>query len=62
MQGRPDAAVVAEVRKLYALMDGIQLQWLVDPDLDTAALFGAAVADFLFKWTGRTSSPIAQTT
>lgn len=48
-----DATIVAEVRAVYALMDGIQLQWLIDPDLDSAAIFGAAVTDFLRKWTGR---------
>lgn len=48
-----DAAVVGEVRAIYALMDGIQLQWLIDPDLDSAAIFAAALTDFLRKWTGR---------
>lgn len=53
-----NATVVAEVRAVYALMDGIQLQWLINPDLDSATIFGTAITDFVRKWTGRDISRV----
>jgi len=48
-----DETIVAEVRSLYAMMDGIQLQWLVDPNVDLVRIFSHALAAILERWTGR---------
>ncbi|HWD07391.1 MAG TPA: TetR/AcrR family transcriptional regulator [Amycolatopsis sp.] len=49
-----DELIEAEVRSLFATMDGIQLQWLIDPDLDLVGVFSRALAQYLHRWTGRT--------
>ncbi|KRC51901.1 hypothetical protein ASE16_02180 [Leifsonia sp. Root227] len=48
-----DQTISHEVRALYAMMDGIQLQWLIDPSLDVVAIFSDALARALERWTGR---------
>jgi AcrR family transcriptional regulator len=48
-----DATIVAEVQMLYAIMDGIQLQWLVDPEVDLVGIFSHALSCILERWTGR---------
>ncbi len=48
-----DATIVAEVHALYAMMDGIQLQWLVDPEVDLVGIFSHALSCILERWTGR---------
>jgi len=40
----------AEVRRLFALMDGLELQWIVRPDLDLVGLFAAALTLVLRGW------------
>ena len=47
-----DSEIVAEVRGAYALMDGIQLQWLIDPTIDLVATFKRCLGDIISKWTG----------
>lgn len=49
-----DATIGSEVRALYAIMDGVQLQWLIDPSLDVVAVFSDALEKVLERWTGRT--------
>jgi AcrR family transcriptional regulator len=48
-----DATIVAEVHTLYAIMDGIQLQWLVDPEVDLVGIFSHALSGIFERWTGR---------
>jgi AcrR family transcriptional regulator len=48
-----DETIVAEVRALYAMMDGIQLQWLIDPEIDLVGTFSHALSCILERWTGR---------
>ena len=48
-----DATIEAEIRTLYATMDGVQLQWLVDPDVDLVGVFSHALSTTLERWTGR---------
>jgi len=48
-----DETIVAEIRTLYAMMDGIQLQWLVDPEVDLVGVFSHALSIILERWTGR---------
>ena len=48
-----DEAILAEVRGAYALMDGIQLQWLLDPSMDVVASFQYCLGGIISKWTGR---------
>ncbi len=45
---RPDTDSRAEARRIIAMMDGLQLQWLLDPEsVDMAALFRDYIADLL---------------
>lgn len=46
----PDAPLERIVREMCALMDGYQLQWLLDPEVDMAGLLGAHVADVERRW------------
>jgi AcrR family transcriptional regulator len=50
-----DDVIVAEVRSVFAMMDGIQLQWLIDPDIDLIGVFSHALERYLQRWTGRTN-------
>ncbi|MCL2516273.1 MAG: TetR/AcrR family transcriptional regulator [Microbacteriaceae bacterium] len=43
-------AATAEIRTLFAVMDGLELQWTVLPELDLVGLFSAAFADILDRW------------
>lgn len=47
-----DETIVSEVRSLFAMMDGIQLQWLLDPDVDLIEIFSRALSSYLERWTG----------
>jgi AcrR family transcriptional regulator len=47
-----DSQVEAEVRCAYALMDGIQLQWLLDPTMDVVATFKFSLGRTISAWTG----------
>ncbi|MDQ1555890.1 MAG: hypothetical protein QOI02_892 [Actinomycetota bacterium] len=47
-----DAAITAEVRLLYATMDGIQLQWLLNPSIDTLAIFRRSLTATVSRWAG----------
>ena len=42
-----------EVRGLYALMDGLELQWLADPTIDLVGAFEAPFAAILTRWTAQ---------
>jgi AcrR family transcriptional regulator len=57
-----DKTIVAEIHALYAMMDGIQLQWLIDPDVDLVGIFSHALSCILERWTGRKDAlpPLAQ--
>lgn len=46
-----NAEIEAEVRGVYAMMDGIQLQWLLDSRLDVVATFKQGLGDIISKWT-----------
>jgi AcrR family transcriptional regulator len=48
-----DETIAAEVRMLSAMMDGIQLQWLIDPEIDLVGIFSYALSGILERWTGR---------
>ena len=39
-----------EVRGLYAMMDGLELQWIANPSLDLAQLFESIFAVTLLRW------------
>ncbi|MFC4243153.1 TetR/AcrR family transcriptional regulator [Gryllotalpicola reticulitermitis] len=47
-----DEHIVRDVKAAYALMDGIQLQWLLNPDWDLVSAFRAALGHFIEVWTG----------
>lgn len=39
-----------ETRTLFAIMDGLELQWLIDPDVDLAGTFSTYVDQALARW------------
>lgn len=45
-----DAEISAETRTLFAVMDGLELQWLVDPTVDLAGIFGRHLTHALNQW------------
>ncbi len=47
-----DEEILMEVRGVYSLMDGIQLQWLLDPTMDLEGTFKRCLGDIISKWTG----------
>lgn len=46
----PDAPLERLVREMLALMDGYQLQWLLDPTLDMRSLLSEHVAEVEARW------------
>lgn len=48
-----DEQIETEVRGVYALMDGIQLQWLLNPTIDLVGVFKTCLGHTLSRWTGR---------
>jgi hypothetical protein len=48
-----DEVILAEVRSVFATMDGLQLQWLLDPSIDLIGIFSQALSGYLERWTGR---------
>ncbi len=51
-EARPvtDARLEQEARLFVAAMDGIELQWLLDPTVDLLALFDRLLEDSLARW------------
>ena len=45
-----DPEVEAAVRGIWALMDGLQLQWLLDPEMDLVEIFGYWLQKTLADW------------
>lgn len=43
-------AAEAEIRGLVALMDGLEMQWLLDPDLDLVAVFTRHLDQLIQRW------------
>ncbi|MCU1477702.1 MAG: hypothetical protein JWQ64_2395 [Subtercola sp.] len=56
-----DDKVLTEVRAVYAMMDGLQLQWLIDPTVDLVGTFSESLSVILQRWTGgaRALPPLA---
>ena len=50
-----DAELEQEARLLIATMDGIELQWLLDPGVDLLELFDRLLDTTLVRWAPRTS-------
>lgn len=48
-----DHQLEMESRALFAVMDGVQLQWLLDQSFDPAEVFESQLSTFLERWTGR---------
>jgi AcrR family transcriptional regulator len=55
----PDDAIDLESRSLIALMDGMEIQWLLNPDLDLASNFQAQVNITMSRWTGKSIEEVA---
>jgi AcrR family transcriptional regulator len=45
-----EAAIENESRTLFAVMDGLELQWLTDPSVDLGGLFAAYLRTALVRW------------
>lgn len=50
MRAMSDREAEAEVRALYAMMDGLELQWMADPRVDLVAQFEGALTITLQRW------------
>jgi len=46
-----DEQIEIEARGIFALMDGMQLQWLLDPSLPVVQMFEAQLDTILERWT-----------
>ncbi|UZX03118.1 TetR/AcrR family transcriptional regulator [Arthrobacter sp. CDRTa11] len=57
----PPEQIESEARGLVALMDGIELQWLLHPELDLVGLFTTHLEHLLARWTGQVQPSIAGT-
>jgi hypothetical protein len=42
--------VDAEIRTLFALVDGLELQWLLEPELDRVAAFSHSLDNMITRW------------
>jgi AcrR family transcriptional regulator len=51
------AQAEAEVRALCAVMDGLEIQWLLNPDVDLAGVFDQHLAATLDRWITQPSRP-----
>jgi AcrR family transcriptional regulator len=49
----PADQIESEARGLVALMDGVELQWLLQPELDLVALFTTHLEHILARWAGQ---------
>ena len=47
------AQIEQETRKIYAIMDGLELQWLLDSTVDLAALFDQYLDEAIERWQKR---------
>lgn len=47
-----DEEISMEVRGVYSLMDGVQLQWLLDSSMDLEGTFRRCLGATLERWTG----------
>jgi AcrR family transcriptional regulator len=45
-----DAEIEREARLFFAVMDGIELQWLIDPSVDVVGLFDQHVDQTIKRW------------
>lgn len=45
-----EAEITAETRTLFAVMDGLELQWLIDPTTDLTGIFGRYLNHALNHW------------
>jgi AcrR family transcriptional regulator len=52
VQPMDDHQLEVESRSVYALMDGLQLQWLLDPALDAAGVFETQLEALIDRWSG----------
>ena len=48
-----DHQLEIESRAVYAVMDGVQLQWLLDPSVDPAEVFESQLEAFIDRWARR---------
>ncbi|MEU1803789.1 hypothetical protein [Streptomyces sp. NPDC019937] len=45
-----EAQAEAEIRTLFATMDGLEIQWLLDPTVDLVGLFDRHLDQALERW------------
>ena len=46
-----DDEIAYEARMMMAAMDGLELQWLIDPSVDLASLYNRCVDESIRRWT-----------
>jgi hypothetical protein len=47
------AQIEQETRMMFAIMDGLELQWLIDPTVDMVALFDHYLDEAIERWQKR---------
>ena len=47
------AQIEQETRMMFAIMDGLELQWLLDPTVDMVALFDHYLDEAIERWQKR---------
>jgi len=56
IQPMSDAEIDRETRVLFAVMDGLELQWLLNPDMDLVQLFDDWLDATIAQWGGARAS------
>ena len=54
-----DEQIEIEIRAVFALMDGVQLQWLLDPSFPVVRTFGTQLGRIVERWAGDAKHPKA---
>ena len=54
-----DEQIEIEARGVFALMDGMQLQWLLDPSLPVVHMFEGQLKTVLERWVRGATAPVA---
>jgi AcrR family transcriptional regulator len=52
-----DAEIEREARLFFAVMDGIELQWLIDPSVDVVGVFDHHVDQTIRSWQRQSATP-----
>lgn len=57
IQPMPPQQIEREARTMFAVMDGIELQWLIDPSVDFVGIFDDYLDQAIVRWQGSPRRP-----